>query len=284
MSDFENDYGYKYHARYPVRAQLVEGSFKRYKPIPTPAQVHQYALIGLPKVLPLTQEMITGDFASEYLESAISEIEMETGCVLSESQFSQPEDYIDGMFSTNYMGTQLRKWPATEIKQVILKYPHAHTNNVYQTYTIPPDWIYLEKNKMNIIAAFGAVTVSTSSPSITNAGGIFQYITGFGRGAWQPGTIEVNYVAGFKHDELPASVADLIKTWAAQRYLTDIAPVLFPNNSVNVSVDGVSQSVGYNIQQLLQTRIEQLDKKKNDLKRAFTKAYSRTVKTSFIGA
>jgi len=285
MPDYQNEYGYQYHT-YPIHSQDItkEGSFKRFTPMPGPKEVFDYALLGLPKFLPLTSEAITQDFARPFLESAITEIEMNLGCNLSEVGHQQSEDYIDGSFSNNFMGIQLRKWPATKVNQIILKYPHTNTQETYQSYTIPPAWIYLHKNKVNIVAAIGSVTVSTSSPSVANAGGIFQYITGFGRGAYQPGTIEVNYDAGFKSDQLPSSVADLIKTWAAQRMLSDLAPVLFPNSSVNVSVDGVSQGVTYNVQQLIQTRLEQLEKKKNDLKRSFVKAFSRTVKTSYIGA
>jgi hypothetical protein len=139
-------------------------------------------------------------------------------------------------------------------------------------------------NKVNVVAAIGSVTVNTDNTSLVTAGGIFTYITGFGRGAYQPGTIECVYKAGFKHDNMPSNVVDLIKTWAAHRWLIDLLPVMFPTSSVNVGIDGVNQSVSYNIQQLLTSRIESLEKKKDDLARSLKKQYARSLKMSFIGS
>ena len=287
FTPLDQKYDKGYHG-YPVHTQdkMYEGAFKRYSALPTPVDVYNYALLGLPKHLPLTNEMITPEFAAQYLESAVTEIEMSIGCVLSETEFFHSEDYIDGMFTSNFMGINLPKWPATQIDQVVLKYAHTNTpnSNLYQTYGIPPAWIYLQKNKINIVAAIGAVSVSTNSPSVSSAGGIFTYITGFGRGAYQPGTIQVVYQAGFSPDKFPSSIADLVKTWAAHRFLIDIIPVLFPTSGVSVSVDGISQSVSYSIQAMLSQRVTAMEQKKKELSDSLKKAFSRTIKMSFIGS
>jgi hypothetical protein len=49
--------------------------------------------------------------------------------------------------------------------------------------------------------------------------------------------------------------------------LTDLLPVMFPAGSVNVAIDGVSQSVGYSVQQLIANRLGALEKKKEELER-----------------
>ena len=287
FNDFDKEYKDQYH-QWPVFSQESshEGAFKRFVPMPGPVEVFQFALLGLPKIFPLTQELISVDSPvsiADYLTSAITEIEMDMGCNLSEVTHFHSEDYIDGMFSANFSGIRLQRWPAVQIDQVTLKYPHANTKNVYQTYTIPKPWVYLRRNKMNIVASIGSVSINTDASSFA-AGGLLTYVTGFARGAYNPGFIEVVYRAGFHHDKLPSMVADLVKTWAAHRYLSDIGPMLFPNSSVNVSIDGVSQGVTFQVQQLIQMRLTELDKKKAELKSAFKKQFAKTMSMSFIGA
>jgi hypothetical protein len=277
-------YGTQYHT-YPVFAEEMshEGAFKRFTHFPGPHEVFQMALFGLPKVSPLTGEVITEEMAAPYLESAVAEIEMVVGCTLSPVVRFHSDDHIDGLFERNFMGIRLQSWPATEVISVKLKYPHTNTASIYQTYTIPSNWVYLRKNKINIVAAVGAVTVSTDNSSMVTAGGLFTYITGFGRGAYQPGVLEVVYKAGFEHDKLPSSVADLIKTWAAHRMLCDFMPILFPTSSLTDSIDGVSQSVTYNIHMTLANRIKMLEQKKTELAAALTKQFSKTLKTTYLG-
>src|SRR5690242_9022694 len=113
------DYKYNYHT-YPVYAEEMsaEGAFKRFMPFPGPKEVYDFVLMGLPKVFPLTKEPITVAMVEPYLNSAITEIEMELGCNLSEVTHFHSEDYIDGMFTNNYQGMRLQRWPATEIVDV----------------------------------------------------------------------------------------------------------------------------------------------------------------------
>lgn len=278
-------YGYQYHT-YPVFAEEMshEGAVKKFERMPGPKEVFDMAMRGLPKKYPLTGEPIEQSEVEPYLSSAIAEIEMKLNCNLSEVTQFHSEDYIDGMFGGNWMGINLRSWPATEITQVQFKFPHANTQSTYQTYTIPAPWIYLRRNKMNVVAGVGAVTASVDNSNIASAGGIFSYISGFARGAYQPGTMEVVYKSGFKHDQLPANVADLVKTWAARRFLIEIFPVLFPTSSTNVSIDGVSQGVTYGVTQMLVSKLEMLDKKILDLTASLKNQYGKSVAVSFVGA
>lgn len=300
FDDFNNEYKYVYHT-YPVYAQeySTEGATKRFLSMPGPKEVFDYALMGLPKYMPLTGEHIRHDglysrdgiktadiTVADFLTSALSEIEMDMGCILSEETKFHSEDYIDGMFVSNFQGMRLQYWPVTEIHQVRYKFPHTNTPNdkLFRSYTIPSPWVYLRRNKVNIIASMGSIAVEPGSTTISEARGFLQYITGFTFGAYQPGCIEISYKCGFKSDKLPAVAADLIKTWAALRYLSDLSPALFPNSGVSVSVDGIQQSVSFNIQQMIATRVEKLEAKKLELKRSFKKQFGRTIDYSFIGA
>lgn len=291
FSDFNNNYTGQYH-QYPVYTMdlAFEGEFKRFLPMPDPEEVFAYAMMGLPKIFPLTNEPITIDSpvsVADALVSAVTEIEMDMGCNLSEVTHFHSQDYIEGMFERNYTGIKLHRWPATEITQVVVKYPHTNVPNtqLYQSYTVPPSWVYLKRNKMNVVAGQGAMSITTnSSANVSPPFGFLAARGGAGWRSWQPGVIEVVYKAGFSHDKLPAMVADLIRTWAAQRYLSDIVPVLFPYNSVTDSIDGISQSVGINVTQLITERTERLEKKKLEQKAAFKKAFGNTIGRMFAGA
>lgn len=284
-NDYDVNYGKDYHT-YPVYSNEMshEGAVKKYRPMPTPTDVFNYALLGLPKILPMTREQMTPEIVEPFLESAIVDIESEMSCNISEVTHFFPVEYVDGMFTSNFTGILLNRWPATEIIKMVIKYPHTLTKDIYQSYTIPPAWIALFRNKVNVVAGVGSMNLNVQAPSAATAGGIFSFITGFSRGAWQPAMIEITYKAGFSHDKLPANVADLIKTWASLYFLADIAPVLFPNSSVQVSVDAISQGVSYNIQQTLNKRLEDLEKKKTNLKRNFKKEFGKTIGMSFVGA
>jgi hypothetical protein len=66
--------------------------------------------------------------------------------------------------------------------------------------------------------------------------------------------------------------------------LADVLPVLFPQSSISVGIDGVSQSVAFNIVALLQARLAMLEQKKKEQMAACRKNFGRTMRMGFIGA
>jgi hypothetical protein len=202
---------------------------------------------------------------------------------LTPTEHFQSFDYIDGCFENNWSGFKLQQWPATSIIQMRLKFPHTQTNNTFQTYTIPPVWIALRRNRINVAAADGAVSIQANSSSNATSAGIFSYITGFTRGIYQPAMVEVQYQAGWANDQLPSNVADLVKTWAAWRALPDFFAPLFPVAGTSVGIDSVSQSANTPMAQMLQARIQLLDTKVQQLRNSITGGLGRTIKMGFIG-
>jgi hypothetical protein len=280
-----NDYGTKAR-QYPVEsAEYAIESMKRFTSFPTPQEVFDFALRGLPKFFPLTNEPITVDMVIPFLESAITEIEMQHSMSLSPTIHHHPVDNWDNAtFGSNYSGVRLPRWPATKIIDVRHKYPHVQTNTPYQSFAIPPEWVFLKGSKMNILASSGSVIIASEGGSYASgAAGILGYFTGMHWGTWQPGVIEITYQAGFDNDRLPSAVADLIKSWAAMRFIGDLLPVLFPNTGVSTSADQVSQSVTMNVAALLQTRHEMLAVKTTQLVSAIRGAHGRNIKMAFIG-
>lgn len=277
------DYEYPYHV-YPIFSSDLgfEGSTKRFRTMPTPQDVYEFALMGLPKFFPLTGEAITPDLARVFLENAITEIEMSSNIDITPVQHDQSFDYIDGMFRSNYTGMKLERWPATRITRLQLKFPHTQAAKPYQQYTIPAPWVALRRNRINVVAAIGNVAVYTDASAASNAAGLFGYITGWAAGAYQPAMIECSYVAGFENDKLPNTVWDLIVTLASLRFLESIAAPLFPFGGVSVAIDSVSQSATIPAQILLQ-KIQSLKDQYASKVNAITKHFGRTLKLSFIG-
>jgi hypothetical protein len=191
---------------------------------------------------------------------------------------------MDGMFNNNYGGINLSRWPATKVISFQFKYQSAVINPPFATYTVPAEWIALKKNKVNLMVASGRVTPKYDNSGLPQSG-IFFGTVGIGYNSpWRPNTIEVIYQAGFDHDKLPANVALMIKLQAAKFMLIGIAPVLFPSSSVNVSIDGVSQSVGYTIPTLLQQRIDRMEKEVEELAAALKSGFGKTVKMTRFGS
>lgn len=280
-----NDYGTKAR-QYPVESSEygIEGAFKRFTSFPTPQETFNFVMMGLPKVFPLTNEPITVDLIVPFLESAVTEIEMQESLYLSPVIKHHAVDQWDNStFGSNYNGIRLPSFPSTKIIDVRFKFPHVQTNSPYQGYVIPAEWVFLKASKMNIIASSGNIIVAGDSSSFIGAPGVLGYFTGIAKGVWQPGALEVTYQAGFDNDRLPSAVADLIKSWAGMRFLDDMLPVLYPNSGVSTSIDGVSQSVQFNVAQLLTDRAEKLKAKTQQLLSAIKGAHGRNINMTFLG-
>lgn len=277
------DYTQPYHT-YPVFSARdgFEGAMKIYETFPTPQDLIDYGLKGLPKRYPLTGEPITVKDVERYLTSAVSEVQMDLGCDVFPTEHYQSHDFIDGMFSANFTGLKLARWPAWKVLSVKMKFAHTQTSTPFQSYTMPAAWVALRRNRITIAPSYGGMIVQQTADA--SAAGIFQYITGFARGAYHPAMIETQYVAGFDHDMFPAILKDLILTIASIRMLTDLGPKLFPYQSASVSLDGISQSASLPGPAYLLQMIEALKLKRAELTASFTKYFGRTIKMSFLGA
>jgi len=281
--DPTQNYEQPYHT-YPIMSTSdgYEGAMKIYDTFPTPQDLINYALKGLPKKYPLTGEPIMAKDVEYYVTSALSEVQMDLGCDILPTEHMQPHDFIDGMFNANFTGLKLTRWPAWKVLNVRFKFAHTQTNTPFQSYTLPAAWIALRRNRITVAPSYGGMMVQQTAD--TNAAGVFQYITGFARGAYHPCLIETQYVAGFDQDRFPAILKDLILTVASIRMLTDIGPKLFPYNSASVSIDGISQSASLPGPGYLLQLLQGLMQKRNELTASFVKYFGKTIKMGFIGA
>lgn len=270
--------------QYPIWAREFnyEGSVKRFMPTPTPEDVYHYALLGLPNIFPIINEQISITDAENALVSAFTEIEASTGMDISPVIHHHAEDYIAGKFGNNCSGIKLFRWPAVKIIQVSLKFPNTDSI-AYQQQIFPANWVYLRKNKMNLVPNSGPMTIQSVNQGAPGAVGYFGGFYGV-NSSYSPGLISVIYQSGFDNDRLPGFVADLIKTWAAHRFLTDVGPLLFPYNNVSVSIDAVSQSTGITLGAVITAKLQALEIKKTQLLNAAEQQFGTgAIKSTYIG-
>jgi hypothetical protein len=275
-----------YH-QYPVYARDrdassggIEGAHKRFVSMPDVATVRSIACFGLQRLCPDAYQDVTDEMIEYYLTSVCSELEMQHSLVLSPTEFYQPFDYIEHMFSSNWGGMLLQYWPATAILEVSLKYSHVQSDTPVQQIILPPQWISMVRNKLNIMADFGTIRMSRHAGDASPLSNILGYL----RGPYRPNAVEVRYRAGFESDKMPATVASWIVTLTSIRLLTDIGPILFPYSSVHVGIDATSQTTGLPGPAFLLQRIQQLREIEKRQRMAVKGHFGRNMILSFINA
>ena len=97
-----------------------------------------------------------------------------------------------------------------------------------------------------------------------------------------PGAVKVKYRCGFEDDKLPAAVAALISAQASLDILSMLGPLLFPYNSVSVSIDGTSQSSSNAGPLYFKNRIDDLRKRRDEFAEAVKTQYQRRFLVDFV--
>lgn len=259
----------------------MEGAHKRFVPFPDVQSVRKIACFGLQRLSPEGYAEITDELIEYHLTAACSELELQHSLLLSPTECYQSVDYIEGMFTQNFCGVPLPVWPATHILDISLKYSHTMNSTPVQQVFIPPSWVALYRNKVNVIADFGAIHVTRNASDGT---GPMATILGYLRGPYRPLCLEIRYRAGFEVDKMPACLAAWITTLASIRLLSEIGPILFPYSSVAVGIDSVSQTASLPGPMFLLRRIEQLNLTEKKQRNAVKAHFGRNINLVFVGA
>jgi hypothetical protein len=254
----------------------LDSGFLRFKTYPTPQDILDFGLKGIPKRFFLTGEEITADYIEPFLASAIAEIEM-VGLTISPVIKTHNEDFHDQQFTKNYLPIVVPACPILDVEAINLIYPHVNSDQPMHTFQIPKGWITWDKNKINVIASTGVLAPTmlnqTSSPILaiwTSA-------------VYKPNTIACVYQAGFPPDKLPYNLWKLIIDKTVFSLLIDIGPLLLPMQSMAVGIDGVSQSASTPGIAFLDMRMKNLQKQIDKSTRQILGYYGIGLKISFIG-
>lgn len=235
--------------------QDTTGKFNRYGAIPTATSMRSKALFGIPLKSELTGAEVTDDMITSYIDGAISELEHELDLYITPVTFNEKHDYSKSNFTWNYNYLKLKHPNVISIESVELSFSNGSEQGFVQ---FPLEHVHLEHQEgvMQLVPAFGT---SLSGFLLSAFSGTqFHALRATGLNEF-PGGVRIQYTAGFEEDKVPKAVLDLIENMAAYKLLTFVGPLIFPYNSVGISIDGTSQSVSTPGPAFLTQRIKDLE-------------------------
>jgi len=267
---------------YPIWAKDGEdssGKFERYKGVPTFVDLKARALFGIPLKSQLTGETIADSTITHYIDAAISEIEHELDLYVTPVTFEEKHDYTKHEFTWSYNYLKLNHSNVISVEEVELTF--SNTDDVTGFVQFPLEHVHLQPQEgvVQLVPAFGT---SLSGFLLSAFSGTqFHALRAIGLNNF-PGGVRVKYTSGFETDKIPAVIVDLIENMAAYKLLTFIGPLIFPHNSIGVSMDGVSQSVGTAGPQFLANRIKDLETIIEKQKVAIKSYYQKSFQIDFF--
>ena len=260
-------------APFPSWATEQDLSANRYASLPTPADMKRRSLWGIPLQSRLTGETIPDETLQDYVNESISELEHELDLYITPTTFTERHDYNQEMqfFSFGYL--KLHHAPILTVTKFQLMFNNGNTSTP-PLVNMPLEFIHVQPQDgtIQIVPASG-VSISGFIASVYS--GLGYHAFNSQSNSYWPGAALVEYQAGFQKDKVPALLTGLIENLAAYKFLSTLGPVLFPYNSVGISIDGTSQSVGTNGPAFLAQRLAELEKVVNSQKEAARGYYQK---------
>lgn len=262
--------------QFPIWAPNGEdttGKFERYKPIPVADDLKNGALFGIPLKSQLTGQEVSDEMIKKYIDSAVSEIEHELDLYISPVEFVEKHDYRKHEFTWNYNYLQLNHPNVLVVSKVELSFSNTEEQG-FVDFPLEHVHIMPQEGVMQLVPAFGT---SLSGFLLSAFSGTqFHALRAIGLNEF-PGGVRVTYTSGFEEGKVPAAIVELIENIAAYKMLTFVGPLLFPYNSIGISIDGTSQSVSSPGPQFLAQRIKDLEsiieKQKDSIKGYYQRKY-----------
>lgn len=250
-----------------------DNAVTRYAPIPTASNLRNTLLFGLPLRSSFTNEDIPDEAIESFITSAISEVEHVLDLYITPVTFTEQHDYRRHEFTWNYNYLKLNHPNIISVEQVALSFTNAPTHEFVD---FPMELVHVRPQEavIQLVPAFGT---SLSGFLLSAFSGTqFHALRSISINEF-PGGIKVKYTAGFQLDKVPAVICELIRHIAAIKTLSMLAPVLFPHNSVSISIDGVSQGTSTMGPRQLTDRVAELEKERERLMEAVKGYYQRGI-------
>ena len=243
---------------FPNKSVDQENSPTRYMPIPTPASMRQTSLFGLPLKSFLTGDVVSDDAIQNFINGSISELEHEFDIYITPVQFNEAQDFSRHMNFWSFGYVKLEHSPILHVEKFQLSFNNGNAQTP-PLVDIPLEYIYVQPQEgtVQLVPAQG-VSISGLVVSIYSGLGFHAFNSGL-LDYW-PGAVRITYTCGFPDGQVPALITSLIENLAAFKLLSLMGPLLFPQNSVSIGIDGTSQSVGTLGPAFLQNRLADLEK------------------------
>jgi hypothetical protein len=237
---------------------IDQNGVNRYMPLPTAADMRRRSLFGIPLTSRLTGETVSDETLNDYIQQGISELEHELDLYITPTQFAERHDYSREMQFWSFGYLRLHHSPILNINKFQLTFNNGATG-APPLVDMPLEFIHVQPQDgtIQLVPAQG-VGISGFIASIYSGLG-YHAFNSQAISHW-PGAVLVEYTAGFPEGQVPALLTSLIENLAAYKLLSTLGPILFPYNSVGISIDGTSQSVGTQGTAFLAQRLSELEK------------------------
>lgn len=269
MSDFSQTKRFG-TAMYPVHSSGTSGLLRRCEPFLTPEQLVSRFLKGISLKF-RNGDAFTVDDLKDRINLAMNSAEILIGTTITRESF-QEKTFFDYALYHAYIHVMSEHRPIVSIEHLAIV--SADGNNIFE---IPPTWIEaanFSKGLINVIPLLAAYGVNSIQGSVVGNAGI-AFLTTLSGISFVPSYWQINYSAGLssKEGNVPVPVNELIGCIAAIDILSEIAP-LNVWNSQSQSQDGITQSSTSPGPRLYMLRIEELEKKKEELIRKLKSIFS----------
>lgn len=247
-------------AIYPVHSESTSGLLKRCEPFLTPELLISRFLKGIPLRFRNGDSFTHGEL-KDRINLAMNEAELMLGTTITREQFKNKLPYDKSLYKS-YIHLVTENKPIVSLEKLAIV--SADGLNIFE---IPPAWIEaanFSKGLINVIPLLSAYGVSSANGGVIKGG--VALLGTLEKQHWVPAYWQVNYTSGLssREGQVPIPVNELIGTIAAMAILSEIGP-LNVWNSQSQSQDGISQSSSGPGPRLYVLRMEELEKKKNEL-------------------
>lgn len=246
---------------------------ERYNSIPTPTILKDGVLFGIPLTSTLTNSEVSDDQLQRFINEAVSEVEHLLDLYITPVSFTEKHDYLRHNFTWNYNYLKLNHPNVYSIQAVQLSFSNDLNNSPFVDFPLEHVHLMPSEGVIQLVPAFGT---SLSGFLLSAFSGTqFHALRAIGMTNF-PGGIRVTYESGFPPGQCPAVLTALIETIAGIKTLSMLGPVLFPQNSTSIGIDGTSQSVSTLGPAFFQNRLKDLTEQKASQIEAAKTYYQRT--------
>jgi len=246
---------------------------ERFNSIPTPTTLRGGVLFGIPLTSAFDQSEIPDSQLQRYINEAISEVEHLLDLYITPVKFTEKHDYLRHNFTWNYNYLKLNHPNVYSIQSVELSFTNDTENTPFVDFPLEHVHLMPQEGVIQLVPAFGT---SLSGFLLSAFSGTqFHALRAIGITNF-PGGVRVTYEAGFPEGQCPAVLTALIETIAGIKILSALGPVLFPQNSTSIGIDGTSQSVSTLGPAFFQNRLNDLEKQRATQTEAAKGYYQRS--------
>lgn len=252
---------------------------ERFCELPTPTLLKKTKLFGIPLCSSFTGEEFSDEAIDFYINSAISEIEHTLDLNITPVTYSEKHDYRRHNFTWNYNYLKVNHPNILTVNKIQLSFSNDEDVNGFVDFPLEHVHVQSQEGVVQLVPAFG----TSLSGFLLSAFSGTQFhalratgITDF------PGGIRIDYTAGFAPDKVPYLICQAIEIIAATHVLSALGPVLFPQTSTSIGIDGTSQSVGTFGPKHLNDRLQQLDQERERVMDSLKGYYQRRYLIDFF--